>query len=72
MTDGQAEKVSAFSFHGRINRGSFWAMIGLVFLGVFVIGILAAILIPKLAPQSGSMPTVMLILMVVAIWVVAL
>jgi uncharacterized membrane protein YhaH (DUF805 family) len=73
MTDGQAEKVSAFSFHGRINRGSFWAMIGLVLLGIMLIGVLAAVMIPAFAPKGGggSMPTVLLVLMI-AIYVLAL
>jgi uncharacterized membrane protein YhaH (DUF805 family) len=67
MSDGQAGTVSAFSFHGRINRSSFWAMIGVVFLGVFGIGILTAVVVPAIAPKGsgGVMPMVLLAVLVV-------
>lgn len=64
-----------FSFEGRINRGTFWKVFVLTIVGVVAAGVIAAIMIPKLADPAAGVETgdnTTALVLIVAVYIVVL
>jgi len=60
-----------FSFEGRINRGTFWKITLLQFVAVIAVGVIVAVVTPKLGSEVGGMGSlaVMGVVWVAMIWI---